>query len=316
MISASLLGPVLCRGTYDLIVVCQLSPVTVGVPAILLKAIKRIPIVFWVLDLWPDSLSAAGGIRSPWVLKAVDRLVRFTYRHSDRILYSSKGFAQSIRDHGADPSALDYFPNWVETAKESDQPPVVVLPEGFRIVFAGNVGEAQDFGTILEAAQRLKAHPSIQWIILGEGRQLPWVQAQVKERGLEGCVHLLGRFPPETMPDFFRQADALLVTLRKDPTFALTVPGKVPSYMSCGRPLLGALDGEGALLIQEAHAGYCVPSGDGEGLARITLDLSRMPAEDRDRIGASARDYCDTHFDRARLFKSLEVIMQDLVRRG
>lgn len=312
LVSASLLGPLLCRGSFDLIFVCQLSPVTVGIPAAFLKRLKRSPILFWILDLWPESIVAAGGLRSPWIYRGVDAMVRFIYRRCDRILYTSKGFANSIQSRGVEPSRLAYFPNWVEPIPGVVGAPPLDLPRGFRILFAGNVGEAQDFGTILEAAERLKDHPEIQWIILGEGRQWNWVKDQVEARGLSACVHLLGRFPADTMPSFFAQADALLVTLKKDPVFALTVPGKVPSYMACGRPILAALDGEGAAVITEAQAGFVVPSGDVQGLADQALHMSRLSEGERSEMGRSGWQYCSTHFDREKLFSLLESHMQDL----
>ena len=314
LVSASVLGPLLCKGSFDLIFVCQLSPVTVGIPATLLKRLKRAPILFWVLDLWPESIVAAGGIRTPWIYRGIDTMVRFIYRHCDRILYTSKGFASSILSRGVEPSRMSYFPNWVEPLPEVVDAPPVKLPEGFRILFAGNVGEAQDFGTILEAAERLKGYPEIQWIILGEGRQWNWVKDQVETRGLSSCVHLLGRFPADTMPSFFAQADALLVTLKRDPVFALTVPGKVPSYMACGRPILAALDGEGASVITEARAGFVVPSGDAPGLANRALNLSRLPTDERERMGREAKRYCESNFDRERLFTDLTGHVEDLAR--
>ena len=314
MVSATLLGPPLCRGSFDVVLVCQLSPVTVGIPAALLKRLKGIPMVFWVLDLWPESLAAAGGLRSKWIYNGVDGLVKFIYRHCDRILCSSKGFFSSIQSRGVETSRISHFPNWVEPIEGSAMSLPVKLPAGFRVLFAGNVGMSQDFETVLAAANLLRDVSTIQWIILGGGRQLAWVQAQVKARGLTHCFHLLGSYPPETMPAFFHEADALLVTLRRDPAFAHTVPGKVTSYMSCGRPILAALDGEGSALIQEAKAGFSVPSGDFHGLAKIVMQMSQLPAEERIRMGRSAKEYCDAHFNRDRLFTELEAILASLIK--
>jgi glycosyltransferase involved in cell wall biosynthesis len=314
MVSATLIGPFLCRGRFDLIFVFQVTPVTVGIPAAFLKRLKRAPILFWVLDLWPESVAAASRFKAPWILKSIDRMVRFIYRHCDRILYTSKGFAGSIQSRGVEPSRLSYFPNWVEPAPEVVGAPPVELPKGFRILFAGNVGEAQDFGTILNAAEHLKDHPEIQWIILGEGRQWNWVKEQVEARGLAFCVHLLGRFPADTMPSFFAQADALLVTLKRDPVFALTVPGKVLAYMSCGKALLAALDGEGAEVIEEARAGLTVSAGDAAGLANIVLEMSHLPVEKRMKMGESAQQYCSAHFSRVQLFAYLESMMKDIIK--
>lgn len=315
MISASILGPWLCRGTFDIVFVCQLSPVTVGIPAIFLKRLKGVPMVFWILDLWPETLIATGGLRAQWIYNGVDRLVKFIYKHCDWILCSSKGFFGSIQARGVVPGRMTHFPNWVEPINGLAMVPPAKLPEGFKVLFAGNVGMSQDFETVLSAASLLRDVPAIQWIILGGGRQLAWVRDQIEARGLTRCVHLLGSFPPDTMPAFFQEADALLVTLRKDPAFARTVPGKVPTYMSCGRPILAALDGEGSALIEEAKAGFTVPSGDSQGLANIVIKMSQMSREERAQMGNSAKDYCETHFNRDQLFTQLVAIMESLIKK-
>ena len=159
-LSACLLAPFLCRGKFDLIFVCQLSPVTVGLPALLLKKLKKVPILFWILDLWPESLAATGAVRSPRVLAQVEKLVSFIYRGCDKIVVASQGFLPSIFAKGVSVARTDYFPNWYEPEYRTE-PAFTgkilssVLPAGFRVMFAGNIGVAQDFGTILSAAEKL-----------------------------------------------------------------------------------------------------------------------------------------------------------------
>ncbi len=314
VLTACLLGPFLCRGKFDLIFVCQLSPITVGLPALLLKKIKRIPIMFWILDLWPESLSATGAINSPSILNKVDSLVRFIYGGCDKILVSSQGFIASIVDKTANSAKPDYFPNWQEPEySEADTIPES-LPEGFRVVFAGNVGAAQDFETILSVAEKLRAYPDIQWVILGEGRRFEWVKEQVDLRKLSTLFHLKGRFPAEMMPSFFAQADVMLVTLKRDPVFALTVPGKIQSYMACGRPIVAALDGEGGRLIAESGSGLSVPSEDVDALADAILTMYQMPMEERESMGVRGKKYCEANFDRNMLLDRLDGWMRQLVK--
>ena len=315
-IISCLLGPFLCRGKFDLIFVCQLSPVTVGLPALLLKKIKRIPIIFWILDLWPESLSATGAINSPSILKKVDTLVRFIYRGCDKILVSSQGFIASIIAKTANSANPDYFPNWQEPEYSDTKTNSESLPEGFRIVFAGNVGAAQDFETILSVVEKLKAYPDIQWVILGDGRRFDWVKEQVEVRDLSASFHLKGRYPAEMMPSFFAQADVMLVTLKRDPVFALTVPGKIQSYMACGRPIIAALDGEGGRLVIESGAGLSVPSEDVDALAEAIMTMYRMPKDEREAMGKSGKEYCEENFDRDKLLDRLDGWMRELVERG
>lgn len=317
-LSASALSPFLCRGKFDLIIVCQLSPVTVGLPALFLKKLKNVPILFWILDLWPESLSATGAVRSENVLSQVDKLVRYIYRGCDKIVVASKGFLPSVRSKGVDAERIGYFPNWYEPeygsdrtdAGERQQP---TLPQGFRIMFAGNIGVAQDFGTILTAAEMLKPYPEIHWVIVGDGRHFEWVREEVKLRDLTDRVHLLGRHAPEAMLGFFAQADTMLVTLKRDPAFALTVPGKIQSYMACGRPIVAALDGEGGRMIEESGAGLTSPAEDVDALAASVLTMYRMPKQEREAMGTRGKEYCEEHFEREMLIDRLEGWMRELI---
>jgi colanic acid biosynthesis glycosyl transferase WcaI len=314
---ACAMGPFLCRGSYDVIFVCQLSPVTVGLPARVLKMVKGSPMMIWILDLWPESLSATGAVSSQWVLKLVERLVRFIYRGCDRVLVPSKGFWSPLQQMGVDGERIRYFPNSVEefyhpVSLENDATERGEVPGGFRVMFAGNIGAAQDFETILSAAGILRSLPEIQWVILGDGRLGAWVGEQVRERGLTGTVHLLGRRPQESMPRYFALADVLLVTLRKDPIFALTIPGKVQSYLACAKPIVAALDGEGARVIVESGAGLAAPAGDARALAEAIMEIYQLPANERTAMGLRGRQYCEAHFERGKLLDTLEASMIEL----
>lgn len=312
-IGATATAATLAGGGFDTIFVFETSPVTIGLAALLLRRLSGIPVLFWVQDLWPESLSATGAVQSPAVLAAVQRCVRFIYQRCDRILVSSRGFETAVQEVGADPERISYLPNWVEP--EYLRPPpgpegLPPLPPGFRILFAGNIGVAQDFPTLLATAFALREHKDIQWIILGEGRRADWVREEVVRLGLDGCFHLLGRFPTDTMPAFFAQADALLMSLRREPIFALTVPSKLQSYLACGRPILASMDGEGAAIVRESGAGFDCPAERPDLLAENVLRLRAMDPASRDELGRRARSYCDQHFDRERLIDQVEALME------
>jgi colanic acid biosynthesis glycosyl transferase WcaI len=285
-----------------------------------MKRLKSAPIMFWVQDLWPESLSATGAIRSPTVLRMVGRFVRFVYQHCDRILIQSQAFSPFIKNQGIPPERLLYFPN---SAEEFYQPMEIeqeaqersIMPNGFRVMFAGNIGAAQDFDNIIEAADRLKGYPDIHWIILGDGRRRSWVETQVNRRGLDKTFHLLGRYPVTAMPRFFSLADALLVTLNKDPIFSLTIPAKVQSYLACGKPIIASIEGEGARIIEEAGAGLVCSAENPQGLAEAIITLYRTPRSERSAMGVRGRDYYRRHFDHSMLLNQLDLWMKDLCRR-
>lgn len=316
--SACLLAPFRCRGKFDLIFVYEPSPITVGLPAILLKRLKSLPILFWVQDLWPESLAAAGAVRSPRILSLIARLTRFIYQGCDRILVTSRAYLPSIENRGVDPGKLFFFPQSVEelyrpVTVQAGAAGDLLMPKGFRVLFAGNIGAAQSFATILAAAEKLMACPDIQWIIIGDGRMRAWVEEEIQRRGLTGTVHLLGRHPLESMPVFFALADVLLVTLKKEPLFALTIPGKVQSYLACGKPIVAALDGEGSNLVRDAQAGLTCPAEDADALADIVLAMYQMPQSQREEMGRCGRRYYQANFARDLLISQLEGWMLEVV---
>jgi colanic acid biosynthesis glycosyl transferase WcaI len=318
VLGASLFGPWKLRGSSpDVIFVFEPSPVTVGLPAVLLGRLKRCPVVFWALDLWPETLAAIGVIQTPKALGAVARLVRFIYNRCTLVLGQSRSFLPSIARHCDDPGKVRYFPSWAEDVFQSrvDEPVTEIPPAqgALSILFAGNVGDAQDFPAILDAADRLKHRNDIRWLIVGDGRRFDWVVEQVQTRGLQEKVLLLGRFPVERMPAFYAQADALLVSLKKDPTFSMTIPGKVQSYLAAGRPIIGMLDGEGADVIQRAGAGMVCPAGDSVGLAETIERFAETRSEERRRMGEQGQAYAKAEFDRNTLVTRLLTLLEESI---
>ena len=302
----------------DVIFVFEPSPVTVGLPAIFLGKIKRAPVVFWALDLWPETLAAVGVVRSPRVLGWVGRMVRFIYDRCALVLGQSKGFLESIARYCEDKRKIRYFPSWSEDlfaeGEAEPAPEVPVRNDVFNVVFAGNIGEAQDMPAVLDAAERLKDNESIRWLIVGDGRKSNWVRDEVMRRGLEDKFLLLGRFPVERMPSFYAHADALLVSLKRDPVFSMTIPGKVQSYLMSGVPLIGMLDGEGASVIREANAGLTSAAGDGVGLAEAVLKMAAMSHGERSQLGANGRAFAQQEFGRGLLMDRLEGLLKEAMR--
>jgi len=319
MLSGASLGTWRLRGKpFDAIFVFQPSPITTCLPAILIGRLKRAPVLLWVLDLWPETLAAVGVVRSPWLLALVGRVVSFIYRRCDLVLGQSRAFQPNIEKYAGDSSRFRYFPSWAEPlfraslAAVEPAPEVQEFQDTFNVLFAGNIGEAQDFPAILDAAEALRHRADIRWLIVGDGRAAEWVRAEIGRRGLEEAVRMLGRHPIERMPAFFRGGDALLVTLKSDPVFAMTIPGKVQTYLATGLPLIGMLDGEGARVIEEAGAGFVCPSGDGRALANRVARLAELPPGERVAMGARGVAYSQREFDRDRLLTQLEGWMREV----
>ena len=301
-------GPWLMRRRqYDVIFVYGLSPLLLAIPALFLGWLKKVPVIIWVQDLWPQSLSATGYVRNRFILWAIEKVVRFIYRHVDLLLVQSEGFIEPVRAL-ASGTPIKYYPNSVDGS--FSMPATAVVPDvsglgnGFSVMFAGNVGAAQAVEVIVEAATLLKEHADIQFVILGDGSRREWMLQEAKARDLTN-LHLPGRFPVETMPGFMQKASVLLVTLADQSIFAATVPNKVQAYMAAGRPIIACLRGEGARLVIAAKAGLAVPAEDGPALAGAVLQLYGMSITEREEMGRNGRAYFQEHFDHDRLVDQL-----------
>ena len=316
--SAALFGAwKLRQKEFDVIFVYEPSPVTVALPAIWIGKLKRAPVVFWVLDLWPETLSAVGAVRNPRILGSIGKLVGFIYKRCTLILGQSRSFIEGIGKYTEDKGKVRYFPSWSEDhfndldVNRAEEIPV--KEDVFNILFAGNIGEAQDMPSILDAAETLKENVGVRWLIVGDGRKSDWLEEEVERRDLKERVLLLGRHSMERMPSFYAHADALLVSLKRDPVFSMTIPAKLQSYFLAGIPVLGMLDGEGKEIIQRAQAGLVSDAGDHAGLAANVLELTALGESERQHMGQRGRSYALKEFDRAELVSRLEGFFDEAV---
>lgn len=298
------------RCKFDRIFVHETSPVTVGIPALVLKWRQKIPLYFWVLDLWPESLTAGGGITNKQVLGIFKWVTCLIYRNSNKILISSRGFERSILEKGDFEKKIVYFPNWGEDvffAPVASELPE--LPDGFRVMYAGNLGEAQGFETIMQAALQLKYNHRIKWIFLGDGRKKKYIEDLVKRNRLEKTVFLLGSYPLEKMPSFFAKADVLLVSLKDELVFNLTVPAKLQAYMAASKAICAILNGEGAEIVKEAANGCAVPAGNSELLAAQIVRFSEYSHSELEQLGKNGLDYYNKYFKKDICMNNLCLIM-------
>lgn len=304
----------LLRGKYDKIFVFAPSPITVCLPAIILKWRKRAPLYLWVQDLWPESVTATTNISNKGLVWVLTFITRWIYKNCNKILIQSRAFRSNIIAQGVEENKLIYYPNSVEALYkpvEAGKESLEQLPQGFRIIFAGNIGEAQDFDTLLKAACITRTYSKdIKWIIFGNGRKKRYVEEKISEYSLQETFLLLGERPMEQMPYFFSCADCLLISLKKEYIFSLTIPSKLQSYLACQKPILGSLNGEGARIIEDAQAGLVSPAEDPAHLANNIEEMFEMTEYQRARFGSNARTYFEQEFEREKLLSKLDNIFE------
>lgn len=302
---------------YDMVFCQQLSPVTMSSPAVLYKKMRRVPLYTWVLDLWPESLTAAGGITNNAILGFFNHFVKSEYKNSDKILISSRSFAQSIARYRDYNDKIVYFPQWSDGADSSShsnfelpkQLQEIANENNFIVMFAGAVGEAHGMECNMKAALKTKEYKHIKWVIVGDGRRLDWVRSFVKDNGLDDTVFMLGRYPSETMPLFFETADVMLVSLNDSPLFNMYSPAKIASYMAAERPIIAVLNGEGGEVVETANCGWNIKAGDSDSLAKLIVELSRTNKNVLHEKGRNGKTYYDNFFEKKKCLKKLDGII-------
>lgn len=321
ILSGYLLAPfALRRQHFDAVFVYAPSPLLQALPAILLARLNRAPLIVWVQDLWPESLSAMGHVRNRLVLGVVKTLVRHIYKCADSILIQSAAFREPVARLVRDAGKIHYFPNSADvpahdaTGGEAAHRVAQEMHECFAVVFTGNIGQAQAVETIIAAAERLRAQEDIRLYVVGSGSRAAWMAAEIQRRML-GNLRLTGRFPATDMPVILSAASALLVTLNNDPVGAYTIPSKMQTYLGAGRPIVACMNGEGARVVDEAQAGLTCPAEDSFALADAVKRLRSMSASQRLLLGQNGYRYFLRHFESSHLITELIAHLEDCRQR-
>lgn len=270
-------------------------PLTVGIAASLIRFFRRIPVVYDIQDMWPDTLRATGMVNNVRALNLVAAVCRWVYRRVDHVVVLSRGFKRLLVQRGVPDAKVDVIYNWADeaalAAPQGQLPPNFPSPKQFRIVFAGNMGKAQALDAVLDAAVLLQARNSrVYFVLLGGGVEVSRLKQRAAELQLRNVVFL----PPVPMAEvgtLLHAADALLVHLRKDPLFEITIPSKTQAYMAVGKPLLIAVDGDAADLVVQSAGGVVAQSENSNALAEAADALASMAPEALQAMGNRAQLY-------------------------
>lgn len=301
---------------FDVIFAFGLSPITSVIPAIFLKRKLGCKLTLWVQDLWPESLVATGYIKNKLLLYPVKLLVKWIYKSCDQILVQSNGFKIPIAKYTN--KELTYYPNSI---KVNEGLASYTLPEelkkhfddNFCLVFAGNLGKAQALDIILNAAERLTDLIHLKIIIVGSGSLSNWLKNQKKLRNLDN-IELVGRYPMDAMPAIFKRSQGLIVTLSDNEMINYTIPSKIQSYLSSGKPIIGALNGEGAAVINEAQCGFTSRADCSIGLETSIRKLFALTNSHREQLGENGLIYFNNNFNMEAQAENLVSILESSIK--
>lgn len=271
-------------------------PPTAALGAVLLRAIRRVPFVLDVQDMWPDTLGATGMVNEGTLIACIRWWLRRIYRRAARITVLSQGFKTLLTTRGIAADRITVIPNWsIEPPFAAAGPPQRDDPDRFDVVYAGNLGPGQAVEVVLDAARTLREHaPHVRFLIAGDGVDAARLRADVTAKRLDNIL-FLGRLPSADMPALFADASALLVHLRDELIFTVTIPSKTQAYLQAGKPILIGVRGDAAELVRNAGAGIAFEPGNGDALAAAVLELASLPKEKRIAMGEAGAAYYRRH---------------------
>ena len=299
---------------YDAIITHEPSPITQLIPAIILGKIRKVPVYSWIMDIWPDAMKNSVSEKLyERIAPILTGITEWTYKNSHKILITSKGFEELICRDNDYHDKIVYYPNWSIDLKEVPANySIPVLPEGFKIMLAGNLGEAQNLDAIGEAMLRMRDIKEVKWIFVGDGSWKKWLDDFISENNLQDTAFTLGRFPGEAMATFYKYANAMLITLRGGfIDLDMTVPARMQSYMSAGRPVLGMIGPGAQQLISEADCGYAVNAGDYDALVNVICNKVITNKEEFEQKGQNGREYFEQHFMLDNCITHIEEILSE-----
>lgn len=295
---------------YDAILFQQLSPATTCIPAVFLSKIKKTPLYTWVLDIWPDSVTSTLGNKGKIIEPVINHLVNWMYRASNKLLITSKGMAELINRDADYSHKIIYYPNWSDDLKKMPIEEIPELPDGYRIMMAGNIADGLGIDSLVALLHEMNDTPEAKFIFVGGGNLQKQMEDECKRKRLNN-VYFMGKQPYSKMPAFYAKADAMLLTLKPTtlPHLDVTVPARLQGYMAGGKPVL-AMIGKGASeLINEADCGYAVPAGDYKSLSHYIKTFVLNNKYEFAIKGKNGRCFYESHFKKVDCISTLEKIM-------
>ena len=307
-------------GPVDVVVVSS-PPLFPVVAAWAVSRIRRAPLVVDLRDLWPDEFVACGAASAGAApVRALSALERWAYSRAARITCTTASFARAVSERGGEPERITIVPNGADVERfrpfPRDNPAAAALGLGDRFVvgYVGALGIKHDLDVLIEAARRLREQRDMAILLVGAGAREQDLRRRVREQGLENVV-FAGARPPDEVPALIGAMDVCFSSLIPDPYLESILPVKLFEYMACEKPVIAAVRGEGARLVQAAGAGLVVPPGSPEAVADAVIEL-RHDARRRERMGREGRRFVVENYGRAAAAQAFAGVLAGAVRGG
>lgn len=299
---------------YDVVLSYQLSPITMVIPAKRYKERTKKPILLYCLDIWPESAQAHVKFKNGLLYRYISKLSTQLYGACDKILVTSEPFIDYLsKKHNIAKERFGYLPQHADGSMLELDLSKSVDDGKVHFMYAGNIGAAQTLGIVIKAASVLGKRSDYVIDFVGDGSKRSELEMLVRQYGLDNVV-FHGNQKRADMPSFYKKADVLLITLRGNNAVGDTMPGKLQTYMTVGKPILGAINGAAKQVIEASQCGSCVRAGDYEGLARLMESYLAHP-NDYAQCGMNARNYFKKHFTLEHYIDGLESELKKLINK-
>ncbi|MHB8336521.1 MAG: glycosyltransferase family 4 protein [Ignavibacteriaceae bacterium] len=291
---------------YKGVFVYQTGPLTIAIPGIIIKKLYSSKLTIWTQDLWPDTVYAYGFNKNKLLEKLLDDLVRFVYKNSDNILVSCEGFIAGIKKYVPN-KKIEWIPNW-SLVDFNHSIANIKLPGRFNFTFAGNIGKVQNLENVISGFSKISEKYDYVYLnIVGDGSNLLNLKNLVEDRNLKNIL-FHGRKPLSTMPGYFEASDVLIISLKDEEIFNLTIPSKFQAYLKSNKPIMGIIGGELKELINKYNVGkVALPSNISE-IAKVFENFLTEDKKTLERMGNNAKIVSDEIFNREILINKISNI--------
>jgi len=302
------------RRKFDKVFTYEVSPITQALPGIWYAKRKKIESILYVMDLWPESIELATGKKNEKLFNIIDKIVNYIYKNTDKILTSSESFKQDILSKGHSNEKVDFWPQYAEEfyCNEENKVTEITDVEKFKVIFTGNIGQAQGLDILIETAKILKEKKEeIVFYLVGNGRAKEELKENVQKNELQEIIKFIDQKPAKEIPSYISACDATFISLKSNHISEKILPAKIQSYLACGKPIIGCAKGEIEKIINEANAGICCNEENKEKLAQKIIEIKNKTKEELNEFGKNARKYYEENYEKNYLLNKIDKILKN-----
>ncbi len=296
---------------YDYIFGFNVGPLTAMFPGVLIRILYKKPLMYWVQDVWPDSVYAYGFKKTKILVFVLNAFVKYMHRHITSIAISGEGFESKLKPYVSSNLRFNYLPNWADDLDMNPEPIKLSKGEVMHFTFAGNVGKVQNLENIINAFRLLpdEYQKKSQLNIIGDGSNLGNLKLLVNS---DTNIVFHGKKNREDMAQYYQASDFLIISLIDKPIFSVTVPAKTQTYISAKKPILAIINGDTANMIKDNNLGLCVSPSDIDAISSVLKKCIRMSKSERDVFTENNEKLINTIFNKNKTIDNLlEILVED-----